>query len=249
MLHNELSHEERVNFIESLELCETPEALRSICEGAGDSSASVDAGTVASFVNNVSGQSKSDVLNSMLLAQLAATKQYDPENDPVNWYAFYKTVLGNIGWVIESFGFNKFEASSATIDLGDVIINLVAAIATDNELKAIMAAIKALRALSRSSSPGRIFDTSSHSSSAGNFRIAACAEHAGGVSTTISSSYFSSTETVTSIFWSKFSSSDMQLYYSTQSIHLNQDIYKTVRQQVINKLGNRASQYIAELEI
>src|SRR5947209_20542739 len=69
-------------------------------------SAHVVASSTASFVAGVSKQHREDVLNSTLLADLAASKKYDRENDTENWYQFYRTVLENVGWVIVEFSFD-----------------------------------------------------------------------------------------------------------------------------------------------
>src|SRR5262245_44005572 len=50
-------------------------------------------GSTVSFVAGVSAQHQADILNSTLLAQLAANKKYDREVATREWYDFYKTVL------------------------------------------------------------------------------------------------------------------------------------------------------------
>src|SRR5216683_1057876 len=55
-------------------------------------SAYVNAGSVVSFVSGVSSRNQTDVLNTTLLAQLAANKKFDREIDTVNWYKFYRSV-------------------------------------------------------------------------------------------------------------------------------------------------------------
>lgn len=62
-------------------------------------SANVDAASVVTFVDGLSQQQKEDVLNSTLLAQLAANKQHDRERDMVGWYGTYLSVLEGVGWV------------------------------------------------------------------------------------------------------------------------------------------------------
>ena len=46
---------------------------------------------------------QSDVINSTLLAQLAANKQYDRQNNVDQWYGYYKTVLEQVGWTVQNF--------------------------------------------------------------------------------------------------------------------------------------------------
>jgi hypothetical protein len=73
-------------------------------------SAYVAAASVVSFVDGVTGQQKEDLLNSTLLAQLAANHRFDREKDTLNWYGAYRTVLWGVGW--------RSETGSARTPLG-----------------------------------------------------------------------------------------------------------------------------------
>ncbi len=64
-------------------------------------SAFVVAASVVAFSDGVFGQQKEDLLNSTLLAQLAANRKYDRERDTHNWYLLYRSVLEQVGWSIE----------------------------------------------------------------------------------------------------------------------------------------------------
>ena len=76
-----------VRFIRSLELTEYSglPSPKLVTLPDGKAQALVDAGSLVSFTSNLKGQQKEDVLNSSLLAQLAANKRYDRFNDSENW--------------------------------------------------------------------------------------------------------------------------------------------------------------------
>ncbi|MXP65871.1 hypothetical protein E0493_21195 [Roseomonas sp. M0104] len=61
-------------------------------------SAYVVAASIVTFVDGVPKQQKEDLLNSTLLAQLAANRQRDREKDTLNWYRTYRGVLERLGW-------------------------------------------------------------------------------------------------------------------------------------------------------
>jgi hypothetical protein len=67
-------------------------------------SANVDAASLVTFVDGLSGQQKEDVLNSTLYAQLAANRKHDRERDTGGWYNLYRTVLEQLGWVSRKSG-------------------------------------------------------------------------------------------------------------------------------------------------
>jgi hypothetical protein len=64
-------------------------------------SANVVAASVVAFADGLYGQQKEDLLNSTLLAQLAANKKYDRARDTLNWYVIYLNVLEKLGWSLE----------------------------------------------------------------------------------------------------------------------------------------------------
>jgi hypothetical protein len=64
----------------------------------------VDAASLVTFIDGVSGQQNEDVLNSTLLAQLAANRKHHRERDTPGWYDFYCTVLEQVGWVSQPVG-------------------------------------------------------------------------------------------------------------------------------------------------
>jgi hypothetical protein len=92
----------------------------------------IDNGSLVSFLAGVDRQSQADVLNSMLLAQLAANKKFDREADTVGWYGFYHDVLENLGWVVQQFAFSKYDVAGSTVTVDKVVREVLAAIATEN---------------------------------------------------------------------------------------------------------------------
>lgn len=58
----------------------------------------VAAASVVAFADGVFAQQREDLLNSTLMAQLAANRKYDREKEAVNWYRYYRSILQNLGW-------------------------------------------------------------------------------------------------------------------------------------------------------
>jgi hypothetical protein len=115
--------EPTANFVESLAL----EALGSdrlwrngssaalVDPGPQAHSAYVAAASVVSFTDGVSGQQKEDLLNSTLLAQLAANHRFDREKDTLNWYEAYRTVLRGVGWRSEATSASRVQLGRAAL--------------------------------------------------------------------------------------------------------------------------------------
>lgn len=238
--------EKRVNFIESLELADlATTGMRTL----GGPSGFVVNGSTISFVANISLQNQQDVLNSTLLAQLAATKKFDRENQTIEWYQFYRTVLENVGWVIQEFSFDKFNASGSQFSVDKVVLEILAAIASDDEMAIVQKTIEALKALDNGDGRLVLFESTSHSMQRGNFQIGIATDVGGVVAMKVGAFHFSTTNNVTKVLWFSFSDSDTSFHKSAQTVSLNQQIYSRVRGAVLTKLGDKAKDFVKDLEI
>jgi hypothetical protein len=244
-----------VDFVHSLELSEMKDPgalhLQFLLDRAEYPRAGyVDAGSIVSFVAGVSPQSQRDALNSTLLAQLAANQKYNRETDTVNWYSFYKTVLENVGWVVQDFNFTKLSSSGANFSMDKAVLDLIAAIASGgDDIAAMQATLDALRALPTSDGRLVLFDSSSHSASRGNFQIGVASEWGGVLAMRIGAFYFSTTQNVTNVLWFNFSSSSTDMYKGGQGMSLNKQIYMQVRAAIVQKLGDKAQRFVKNLDI
>ncbi len=241
-------------FIDQLELAEPLPELQALkLSGAspqdGKKSGYVDDGSVVSFVAGVSAQNQSDVLNSTLLAQLAASKKYDRFKDTENWYKFYLDVLSNIGWVAQAFKFEQFTASGATLKMDKAILKILAAIASKNQIAVVTATLKGLEELAGSDGRIVLLDTQSQNAGNGNFQISSVAESGGKIAMSLGTFYFNTKQQNTRFLWFSFNSSKIRLFQDAEDITLNDEVYGPNRKKIIDKLGDNAKKYIDEIEI
>lgn len=61
--------------------------------------------------------------------------------------------------------------------------------------------------------------------------------------------YFSTTQHISRLLFTKFSFSDIKAYQGAQTVELDMDVYDQVRQMTIDKLGDRAQKFIGDLDI
>jgi hypothetical protein len=249
----QLDDQARVDYIRSLAIADLPLDTsrfgRTMVAETDKDSAYVTSGGIVSFVAGLRLQQKEDVLNSTLLAQLAANKAYNREEQTQEWYRKYHEVLENIGWVIAGFDFTRFEATGSKFSIESAVTQLVAAIASQSALLVTQAAMAAIKAISSGSKAFAIWDKSTHNTSNGNFQISPCISSDDNVAMALAAFHFAA-ETVDSQFlWFSYSSSSVKLYKGGQVVVLNEQIYKRVRQQIIEKLGDKATLYVANLDI
>ncbi len=209
----------------------------------------VDAGSVVSFVSGLSADHQTSVLNSTLLAQLAANKQYDREQDTTNWYKFYRNVLEHVGWQMQAFGFNEYQASGNNFTMDKAVLDILAAVATQNELAAIKAAIDAAKGLAAGDGRITLFDHSSTQGSSGSFQIGVASDAGGVVAMKLGAVYFTTNTSVTKVLWFTFAKNSTHLYASSQTVNLDTAVYDVVKADVETKLGNLAKTFVQNIDI
>lgn len=242
---------DRDSYIKSLKLAAPSESeIRELFVNDAESSANSVAGSTVSFVTGFPKLQKYDVLNSTLLAQLAANYAFDRESETEDWYRKYTEVLENVGWVLQGFSFAKYNSASTTFTMDKVVLNIIAAIATGGQLAVVSATLKALSEAGEDDKALTLLDTNGSSGPAGNFQISGATVDVDlNVSMTLGAFYFKSTEHKSRfLFWS-WKSTEVNMYYSAQSVTLNDQIYAMVRQAVIEKLGSNAQKYVADINI
>lgn len=209
----------------------------------------VDNGSLVSFVANVTGLHREDILNSTLIAQLAANKAHDRFDDVVNWYKKYVEVLENVGWVIQAFDFTKYHGSGNTVSMDKVIVQLLEAIASENEVAVTKSTLDALNALDDGDGKMVLWDSSSSHLEKGNFQIGVASEENDALVFRVAASHFNSEEQHTRFLWWGYSSSSIDLFTSSQAMTLNEQAYGKVRQKIADKLGVKIGEYIDDLDI
>lgn len=251
---NNMTINERIDFIQALDLPDTPDEITRLSLKGAESEGKekegyIDDGSLVSFVAGLEPLQKNDVLNSTLLAQLAANKKYDREKQTDQWYAFYRNVLENVGWVLSAFDFHRTEVSGSSFTVDQVVVKLLEAIASQNDIAVVVETLEAVKALSDDDGRLKLWESQSHSDSSGNFQIGVCANSDDVVVMKIGAFYFSTEQNVNKVLWFDFSTSKTKMYQGGQTINLNEQVYSQVRQAVLDKLGNRASEFVADLDI
>lgn len=239
-------------YVASLELADVPapEVARSPSEMTeGGEQSFVDQGSLVSFIAGLGKQQKSDVLNSTLLAQLAANKKFNREEKPTEWYGVYREVLENVGWVIQQWAWDKTETQGVGFDMDKVVLKLLGPLAFGNQLGIMIGAMQAMKALPDEDGRVTVWESNSHAERSGNFQIGLAADSGGIAVMAIGCHYFSTSQVVKKVLWWRFTSDATTHYSSSQQINLDVDIYSQVRDAVSNKLGDNARKYVLEIEI
>src|SRR5687767_979844 len=139
----------------------------------GENQAFISDKSIVSFVSTVNGQNRKDILNSTLLAQLAANKKSPIETDLTGWYNRYIEVLRNLGWVVENAEINNYNVKENVFEVENVIIDILSATFGANYIALVKKTLESLKKMSEAND-GRIkvFEKNTQSISKGCFQIA-----------------------------------------------------------------------------
>ena len=95
----------------------------------------VNLGALQSFTANLTAQEKEDILDSILLAQLTASRMYDRETKYTEWYAIYVKALIKLGWMVDSYRFFQYTPPRGTINLAEDTLRLIKLLCAKPELQ------------------------------------------------------------------------------------------------------------------
>lgn len=209
----------------------------------------LNAKSLVSFVSEVNGQRRDDVLNSVLLAQLAANKQFPGEDQSIEWYKAFVKVLNNIGWAIEEAEFSHFESKDDVFEVQNVIIEILTAAFGGSFITIITKTLSAIGSLADGSGKITVFEKNTHSLSKGAFQIGLAKEENGVVSLQIGTFLITSSNEIKRILFFKSSKDKTSLDYCSRTGTLNEEIYGKIRESVVEKLGGKVVEFIAEVDI
>lgn len=209
----------------------------------------MSAKSLVSFVAGVTAQRRSDVLNSLLLAQLAANKQFPDPEQVVDWYKAFVKVLPNLGWVIEGSEFSTFESSGTEAEVENIVIDILTS-AFGSPFKAIIiSTLGGIKKLSDANGKIKAFEKNTHSQSKGAFQIGVAKEENDTVALQLGSFIVSSNEKINRILFVKVEKNKTTLQYCSSKGTLNEDVYSKIRQAVSDKLGVRFAENVTDIDI
>lgn len=244
-------------YIDNLVLGELPpRALRA--EGSqemadANPAAALNDRMLQSFAADLSPQNKSDVLNSTLLAQLAADAAYPRDEyglyDVKGWYAKFSEVLLNLGWVSQNTYFQEYATKGQTFTVDKTLLEILNGLVQGNSYLLAQAALSALKNLSPADEKFTLFNFNTCSDLMGNISLGVCTEKNDTVEYSFAALYLEQKQKIRQILFIDFSSSQVKLFAGTNTITLIPEVYTLIREAVRQKINDHVRSYIAFLEI
>jgi hypothetical protein len=206
--------------------------------------------SLVSFAAGVSGENQNDLLDSLLISQLAANKQYSAEDEPEQWFNAFSGVMNNIGWILEESDFSTYKAKGNVIEFESVVMDILES-ALGGEIiptaKSLLNAVKGLA--DKDSNKFIAFEKNTHSLKKGNFLLGVANETNATLSFSMCMIMMESTHQIKQILFFKSTKDETKIDYSSVKGTLNSLKFAAVRSVVDKKLEDYRNDYIANIDI
>ncbi len=149
-----------------------------------------------------------------------------------------------------SFEWEEYKASSAGLSVDKVVLEVLAAVASQNGAAIAKAAIDALSKLPQDDGRLRLFSNSTTGDSAGKFLLGACSKDGASITLAFGAFAMDYRTRNTSVLWFNWKSSDVSIYKDQKVATFNQDYYaKGARTPLEKKMAGHVESYVADLEL
>jgi len=213
----------------------------------GTATGAACAGCLVALAAGVSPQHGRDVLQSLLLAQLAANAKANRFKDPLTWYRTYQSTLESIGWVAFSdTSFTRYVPQLNRYSLTRVVEDTLRVRTSPDELDLLDDVLLAFT--HDDGGPAQfVWECPSHSGGIGNFQIAVATEEENGTVTVQVGRYtFESPVHVTRLAREEFGR-DAKFSSAYLAMTLNEQVFAGLRAAVEQKLENRYDALVAQI--
>ncbi|MFS8975887.1 hypothetical protein PO002_15490 [Cupriavidus necator] len=222
------------------------ETQRNLQEVAGVAGV-VDAGNLVSLATNAPEQARQDLLNSNLLAQLAADKRCSRFGQSADWYKFYGDTLSNLAWQVTSMAFTRYMPPGLQFNPREIILAEMSRMVSPENVPLVRNAIDATNSLPTDARPRMVLDQFSCTDHELNLQVCFAK---GASAIDIVCLVFATEALIENPLTQEFEVSALKsdIRIARLSGAINERVYPMIRQSVIDKLGAKREAYILPVE-
>jgi hypothetical protein len=243
-------------FIKSVDLSGTPRGIlaEDAATEAGEvfdqakSQAQVVGSGVFSFAQGVTAGDREAISDSALLAQLIANKQVSAEQQPLEWFAAYSTVLQTVGWTIQESGWTDYSAEGTAVEVNEKIIEVmtVALGPAPAALAIVTATIHALKGMNASSPWITIFSRESQKARIARFQIGLVEKDAGSdVFVSLLACLIEAHNNITQVLFFKFKDAGASFRANSAKVSINRSALADLGPKIRNKIRAYQADYLS----
>lgn len=245
-------------FVKACEVPEAPPIRFDLAKGPpapfdiAKEQASVVGSDVIAFSKGVAADTRADIVNAVLLAQLVAKKSMaEPKTlaDVGAWYDSYFDTLSRLGFVLQDKALAEYRASSDTFEAHESILEIAGALlgGSPGALVLVTKTLEALKKMSADSPFITLFHRESQSANTARFQVSLVEGDATGVMLTLIAFGLEARASVTQVLFFKFHKNDVTLRHNSGKVSINAALLAGIRPQVSAKIVAFTNDFIERL--
>ena len=210
---------------------------------------------IVSFVQGITAEQRSDIVNCALLAQLRA-KKVAPEPRSLaevrDWYREYFDVLGNIGFVTQQTNLQHYETSADGFEAHEAVLDVAATLLTGapTALALVTSTVKALQKMDAGNPWITIFNRESRSANTAHFQVSTVDRDPNGeLFVALTAFALEARQKITQVLFFKFRDNDVRIENHAGRASINATLLAGLRAQISQRLLAHSSDYLSRLDI
>jgi hypothetical protein len=200
---------------------------------------------------NVPAQTREDLINCTLFAQLAASSDVPDSKKIISWYDAYFKRLRILGWAQSDYQFQDYRFSGQHAEAHKAIEKVLMALLGPQAaaLAVIQAALKGLQEMNENSPWLTLFDQQSRVEKSARFQVATAQVGPGGLLQTALVAFHLKAKTkLTQVLFFRFSSSSTRLQYASGIATIQESALADTRELIAQQLSQYRRQMVADVK-
>lgn len=218
---------------------------------AGKTNATVVGSDVISFTPAVDPEMRQAIIDSVLLAQLAATRKVGTAASIYDWYDAYFETLNAVGWVVQDRGFADFTETANDIEAHQAVLDIAANLLgpASAALAHVRTALDSLRRAQEDEPFFVIFNRETRHAESARFQISSADRDETGNFITLVAFGMTATSSLTHVLLIKLRSSAVKIKHQSGKASINAEVLRAVHPQIQERILAHQRKYIADLPI
>lgn len=241
-----------LDFVRSVDLppTEPSDALSVDAMVAGRTNATVVGSDVISFTTEVKPEMRQAIIDSALLAQLAATRKVGDASKVYDWYDTYFNTLKNVGWVIQDHGFAEFTETANNLEAHQAALDIAAGLlGPGTALSLVKTTLDSLLRAEENEPFFVIFNRETRHAESARFQVSVAEAEATGHFITLVAFGMKARTTLTHVLIVKMRSSEIDIKHQSGKATINTDLLQAVHPLIQSRIIAHQRDFIVDLPI
>ncbi|MCV9938251.1 hypothetical protein OIU35_18010 [Boseaceae bacterium BT-24-1] len=218
---------------------------------AGKTNATVVGSDVISFTAEVKPEMRQAIIDSALLAQLAATRKVADASKVYDWYDTYFTTLKNVGWVVQDHGFAEFTETANDVEAHKAVLDIAAGLLGPGStaLSLVKTALDSLLRAQENEPFFVIFNRETRHAESARFQVSVAEGEASGHLITLVAFGMKASTRLTHVLIVKLRSSEVEIKHQSGKATINADLLQAVHPLIQSRILAHQRKFIVDLPI